>query len=143
MKNSEKSIFRLLVEDYQALFVGYDINRIEAKQQIGKGWFPLGDTLSRLILVLPEPIKIDSITKKNGRLNVVVSGYGVEHKDFISGVVRMGAALSEIICEECGQQGRRFNVTAISARCKNHGGTPLRLPTKKRKSQIGSSSWKH
>lgn len=94
------------------------------------GWFPIIDTLSKLIVECSAAVRVVCVQKKQARLVLNVVDSPPDDEEYISGVIKMGAILSEIACETCSSRGEMFNDNSMAARCFNHGAK--RLPFFKR-----------
>ena len=89
---------------------------------VGDGWLPLVDRLCSLIEFdiqnnIPEDIRGDffvtQIKEKFGSLRVYLN----KETPFISGLIAMAEGMSSLICETCGNPGKKRNNDYIQTLC--------------------------
>lgn len=109
-----------LVMDYPTLFINrYGDCRTTAMCwgfACGDGWYPLIDTLSKLITARAPDVVAVQVKEKFGSLRFYYEG----GDDFCFGVDHMASQLSGITCEECGSPGSTFNTGWVVTCCDAH-----------------------
>lgn len=92
---------------------------------IGPGWYDIVETLCKNIdshtqqanykSKVIDPIIVTQIKEKFGSLRFYYNG----GDQYIAGLVAMAEAMSKLICEQCGNKGRRTGNRSICTLCDN------------------------
>lgn len=113
----------ILIKNYPTLFVSKDMSKpVNFTVACHDGWFPLVETVSKLIVERSSVISAVCVEKKSARLCFIVADCPNEEKDYILGITEMASKISESVCEICSCRGEMFNGNSMAARCTTHSG---------------------
>ncbi len=124
----QKKLNLLLINKYPTLFQTQLKDSpipVFAGCSCGDGWFTLIDILSELIVARSqEAVATHVKINRLGYLIFRTAGYD-DRKDYnyIFGLINMAYSLSELLCEECGENG--YQCINSTAKCEQHGGVYL------------------
>lgn len=94
--------------------------------ECGDGWFELIDTLCALLQSVTErggpQVVAQQVKEKFGGLRFYTAGVNDEQ----DGMIELAEAMSQRICEVCGNRGKVYSHGWVGTRCAAHG--PQRVP---------------